>query len=45
MMLKAYEGTDVAINAAIAVYRYSKFADVVHGDPADINKTNGNSSH
>ncbi len=32
MMLTAYAGNDVAINAAIAIYRYSKFADVVHGN-------------
>ena len=45
MMLAAYAGNDVAINAAIAVYRYSKFANIVNGNSSDINKTNGNSSH
>ena len=38
MMLKAYAGNDVAINAAIAVYRYSKFADVLMGNTPEANK-------
>ncbi len=43
ILLDHYAGNQKAANAAIAIYRYSKFADIVHGDPSDINKDNGSS--
>ena len=45
MMLDGANGNTVTQNAAIAFYRYSKFADVVKGNPSDIDKVNGSSNN
>jgi hypothetical protein len=41
MMFAMYASNQAGQNAAVAIYRYSKFADIVKGNPEDINKTNG----
>ena len=45
MILAGANGNNVTQNAAIALYRYSQAADVVKGNPSDVNKTNGNSNN
>ena len=41
ILLDAYTTDDTVQKAAVAIWRYSQFADIVKGDPADIDKDNG----
>ena len=45
MMLASANGNTTTQNAMIAFYRYSKFADIVKGTPADVEKTDGRSNY
>ena len=44
MMFAMYASNPAGQNAATAIYRYSKFADVLKGNPTDINKNNGSNN-
>ena len=41
ILLDAYSTNEMVQKAAVAIYRYSQFADIVKGNPADVNKDNG----